>query len=313
MASLSLVAADGLGGVVDQAERPGRQRRRLHALVVDGHDRISVGGSGSDLFRGSNWIAEVDLEVAGGASDRLGGIGGDQRVETQQPGGGNEVRGSIALASGNDDNRLHPPILVHSARQGWRVPYDCAMTAPDTPLVSIDQKALSMLLEVRDREVDAPHLGLVIGVSGVEGDRFTYEMALMRLEDAAAGDHVVTDGVLPVIVPAGDVENLRGATIQMSRDLLKPGLTIENPNSPSPLVNAAGPPPELTGTVAERVVTVVDQAINPAIASHGGFVEVVAVEDQDRVRSPRRRLPGLRHGLGDVVPGDRVHDHPDGP
>ena len=160
------------------------------------------------------------------------------------------------------------------------MPYDYAMTEAETPLVSIDQKALSMLLEVRDREVDAPHLGLVIGVSGVEGDRFTYEMALMRLEDAAAGDHVVTDGVLPVIVPAGDVENLRGATIQMSRDLLKPGLTIENPNSPSPLVNAAGPPPELTGTVAERVVTVVDQAINPAIASHGGFVEVVAVEDQ---------------------------------
>jgi Fe/S biogenesis protein NfuA len=153
------------------------------------------------------------------------------------------------------------------------------MTDPDTPLVSIDEKALSMLLEVRDREVDAPYLGLVIGITGVEGDRFTYEMALMRLEDAAAGDHVVSDGVLPIIVPAGDVENVRGATIRMLRDLLKPGLTIENPNSPSPLVNAVGPPPELTGTVAERVVAVVDQAINPAIASHGGFVEVVAVEE----------------------------------
>jgi len=154
------------------------------------------------------------------------------------------------------------------------------MTDPNTPLVSIDEKALSMLLEVRDREVDAPYLGLVIGVTGVEGDRFTYEMALMRLEDAAAGDHVVTDGALPIIVPAGDAENLRGATIRMSRDLLKPGLTIENPNSPSPLVNAGVPPPELTGSVAERVVAVVDQAINPAIASHGGFVEVVAVEEQ---------------------------------
>ena len=159
------------------------------------------------------------------------------------------------------------------------MPYDCAMADPDSPLISIDEKALSMLLEVRDREVDAPYLGLVIGVTGVDGDRFTYEMALMRIEDAAAGDHVVTDGALPIIVPAGDLESLRGARIQMSRDLLRPGLTIENPNSPSPLVNATGPLPALNGTVAERVVAVVDQRINPAIASHGGFVEVVAVED----------------------------------
>jgi Fe/S biogenesis protein NfuA len=168
------------------------------------------------------------------------------------------------------------------------------MTDPNTPLVSIDDKALSMLLDVRDREVDAPDLGLVIGVTGVEGDRFTYEMALMRLEDAAAGDHVVTGGVLPIIVPAGDVENLRNATIRMSRDLLKPGLTIENPNSPSPLVNAGVPPPELTGSVAERVVAVVDQAINPAIASHGGFVEVVAVED----KTAYVRLGGGCQGCG---------------
>ena len=160
------------------------------------------------------------------------------------------------------------------------MPYDYVVAEPDIPLISIDEKALSMLLEVRDREVDAPYLGLVIGITGIEGDRFTYEMALMRLEDASADDHVVTDGVLPIIVPAGDVESLRGARIQMSRDLLKPGLTIENPNSPSPLVNATGLVPDLTGTAAERVVAVVDQAINPAIASHGGFVEVVAVEDQ---------------------------------
>ena len=160
------------------------------------------------------------------------------------------------------------------------MPYDYFVAEPDIPLISIDEKALSMLLEVRDREVDAPYLGLVIGITGIEGDRFTYEMALMRLEDASAGDHVVTDGALPIIVPAGDVKSLRGARIQMSRDLLKPGLTIENPNSPSPLVNAPGLVTDLTGTTAERVVAVVDQAINPAIASHGGFVEVVAVEDQ---------------------------------
>lgn len=40
-----------------------------------------------------------------------------------------------------------------------------------------------------------------------------------------------------------------------------------------------GPAPVLEGPVAERVVQVVTEMINPAIASHGGVAEVVAVED----------------------------------
>ena len=101
----------------------------------------------------------------------------------------------------------------------------------------------------------------------------------MRVEDAPPEDHVDVHDGFPVIVASEDVENLRGATITMSRDLLAPGMTIDNPNSPSPRIAAEGPVPELTGPVAERVGAVVSTMINPAIAVHGGFVEVVAVED----------------------------------
>ena len=158
--------------------------------------------------------------------------------------------------------------------------YDWAMAVLGAMIISVDEKALAMLLEVRDRESDAPDLGLVVSITGVDGDKFTYEMAFMRIEDAAPDDHVAADGVLPIIVPAGDVETLRGATLRMSTNLLQPGLTIDNPNSPSPTISTDGVAPDLTGTVAEQVVAVVNQAINPAIAAHGGFVEVVAVEDQ---------------------------------
>lgn len=136
-----------------------------------------------------------------------------------------------------------------------------------------------MIRGVREREPDAEDLGLVIGISGIDGTDFTYEMALMRLEDAPPEDHVDVHDDFPIIVASEDVENLRGATITMSRDMLQPGLTIENPNSPSPRIAMEGQLPELTGPVAERVGEVVSTLINPAIASHGGFVEVVAVED----------------------------------
>jgi Fe/S biogenesis protein NfuA len=152
------------------------------------------------------------------------------------------------------------------------------MPVQESTIVSIDDKALAMLLQVRDREPDAADLGLVVGITGVDGDRFTYEMSFMRIDQAAHDDHVATEGALAIIASAGDVETLRGATLMMSTNLLQPGLMIDNPNSPSPTISTDGPPPELTGSIAEQVVTVINQVINPAIASHGGFVEVAAVE-----------------------------------
>lgn len=168
------------------------------------------------------------------------------------------------------------------------------MVSNESTILAIDEKALALLLEVRDREPDAADLGLVVGITGVEGDRFTYEMAFMRIDQAAPTDHVATDGPLPVICSEGDVDNLRGATLAMSKNLLQPGLTIDNPNSPSPKIAAQGQAPDLTGTVAEQVVSTVDRVINPAIAAHGGYVEVVAVED----RIAYVRLGGGCQGCG---------------
>ncbi len=172
--------------------------------------------------------------------------------------------------------------------------YDHAVAVNESTILTIEDKALALLLDVRDREPDAPDLGLVVSITGVDGDRFTYEMIFMRIDQAAPTDHVAPAGPLAVICSAGDVDNLRGATLTMSKNLLKPGLTIDNPNSPSPAISAEGVAPDLSGTTAEQVVSVVDRVINPAIASHGGFAEVVAVED----RIAYIRLGGGCQGCG---------------
>lgn len=172
--------------------------------------------------------------------------------------------------------------------------YDHAVAVNESTILTIEDKALALLLDVRDREPDAPELGLVVSITGVDGDRFTYEMIFMRIDQAAPTDHVAPAGPLAVICSAGDVDNLRGATLTMSKNLLKPGLTIDNPNSPSPAISAEGLAPDLSGTTAEQVVSVVDRVINPAIASHGGFAEVVAVED----RIAYIRLGGGCQGCG---------------
>ena len=136
-----------------------------------------------------------------------------------------------------------------------------------------------MLLEIREREQDADELGLVISVAGVDDGGFKYGTAFMRVDLAAETDLVFDNGSLPVIVSEADVENLTGASLGKSKNLLQPGLTIENPNTPSPAIATGMAQGDLTGSVAEKVIQVIDEAINPSIASHGGSAELVAVED----------------------------------
>ena len=88
---------------------------------------------------------------------------------------------------------------------------------------------------------------------------------------------------------------MRGSTIDLSDSPGGGGLFVRNPQSPSPAVSGAGPSTAApTGPVAERVIHVLDQQINPAIAAHGGHAELVAVEDD----TAYLRLSGGCQGCG---------------
>jgi Fe/S biogenesis protein NfuA len=149
----------------------------------------------------------------------------------------------------------------------------------DSRILTITDAALEKLLEIRSTEPDADDLAFVLAVSGAEGDDFTYTMHMTSLDRLAEDDMLEQHGELPVAMPQASVANLTGASLEMSKNLLNPGLTINNPNSPSPAIQTDGPPPDLTGPVAEQVEHVIRTQINPAIASHGGVIELVAVED----------------------------------
>lgn len=153
------------------------------------------------------------------------------------------------------------------------------MPTVQEPIVSIDEDAIPMLLEIRDREDDAEHLGLVINIQGVHKSVFTYGTAFMRVDEALPTDLIYDNGFLPVIVPEADAPNLQGASLTMSKNATNPGLAIKNPNSPSPPIPEGLVTGDLTGTVAQKVVKVINEAINPSIAAHGGRADLVAVED----------------------------------
>ena len=146
------------------------------------------------------------------------------------------------------------------------------------PVLSITDKALARVLNIISEEPDNDDLALEIRVTGVRDGQFSYELAMIGTQDIPAADHIEAHGQLTVVIPADSVENLSGATLGESRDLLTPGLVVDNPNGPSPRIATDGPPPDLSGPLEQQVVQVLDHQINPSIAAHGGVAELVAIE-----------------------------------
>ncbi len=169
------------------------------------------------------------------------------------------------------------------------------MTTRVEPIITITERARAKILEIRAQESDDEMYALRIDITGISGNSFTYELSFEPLEDAEPEDLVQEDDQLPLIIRESSVEDLRGAVLDLSRDLLNPGLVLDNPNTPSPAIFDPGSPAaDLSGPLAEQVAQLLEQSINPSIAMHGGRADLVGVEDE----TVYLRLSGGCQGCG---------------
>ena len=139
-------------------------------------------------------------------------------------------------------------------------------------------EALERIVEIRDQEPGDDEYGLLIEITGLQGDQFGYALSFVPLGETGGTDHMERHGDLTVIIPSGDTSNMTGAELAMSSNPMTPGLAIENPNNPSPQIPSA-PAGDLSGPLAEQIAQVLDQQVNPAIAAHGGHASLVSEED----------------------------------
>jgi Fe/S biogenesis protein NfuA len=146
-------------------------------------------------------------------------------------------------------------------------------------IVTVTDRARNRALAVRAEEPDGSKLVLFLEVTEPNGFEYGYDLYFDDEGAIRDGDLIQEEGELKVVVPVDSVDKLTGATLDLSQNLLNPGWVVDNPNSPSPAVGGGIKPEELTGTVEERVVQVLDKVVNPAIAMHGGRADLVAVED----------------------------------
>lgn len=143
----------------------------------------------------------------------------------------------------------------------------------DQSIIAISEAARARILEIRSAEPDAADCALWVEIDGRRGPAYAYDLYFIRTAEVGEAVTVEQHGELPVAIPAASVAALRGATLHFDGR----GLSVENPNRPPPEPWWPGD----DASLAERVAAVLEHEINPSIAGHGGWVELVEVEDSD--------------------------------
>jgi Fe/S biogenesis protein NfuA len=150
------------------------------------------------------------------------------------------------------------------------------------PVVSLTPEAHKIVHDALNQEPEPASLALWLEVRGVQSGAFVYDLYFQAIADADEGDQVRAEGDITVVVPAASVDRLRGARLEWS-DEGDGGLVLVNPNTPTVEEAAPGVPPEvlaagISGPLAQRVVNVIEEAVNPAIAGHGGRADLLALD-----------------------------------
>jgi len=144
-------------------------------------------------------------------------------------------------------------------------------------VVTVTERAAAVIAAAIAEEGSAAPLALWVEVTGSQGSEFLYDVYLQELATTGPGDEVVEAHDVVVVIPESSRSQLEGATLDAG---VEGDLVIENPNAPTVVEDLPTFGPEaLTNDLARRVDAVLREQINPAIAAHGGYAELVGVVD----------------------------------
>ncbi|MEC9034591.1 MAG: NifU family protein [Actinomycetota bacterium] len=156
------------------------------------------------------------------------------------------------------------------------VTQETTIETPEGAVMSITPEAMEKVIEVRAEEEESEELVLRISVTGVQGIDYSYDLAFIHSKDLTDSDLQWETNGLTIVVPEDSHTRLVGATLDIPSNSAQGGLVIRNPNRPNPLGDIEHL--ELTGDIPERVQQLLEQRINPALASHGGFATLIGVD-----------------------------------
>ncbi len=138
-------------------------------------------------------------------------------------------------------------------------------------MITLTDGALEVVRSYMD-DSDGEFTALRIGISGGTPLAPDFELTLVGPDDIRESEQKVDVGDLTIVIEEEFVPRLDGATVDFVERVNESGFEVSLAES------AKAAAPALEGPFAERVKTVLDTEINPAIASHGGSITLVGVE-----------------------------------
>jgi Fe/S biogenesis protein NfuA len=133
-------------------------------------------------------------------------------------------------------------------------------------MLQYTDEARDWIAKIIDQQTEKDYV-VRLAVRGRGPGGFQYDMGLEKSDETRSEDVVVDNGVFKTVVDPQSAENLKGATIGLVEHLGQANLKIDNPN------------PLWTDPLALRVQQVLDDEVNPGVASHGGWVQLLDVRD----------------------------------
>jgi Fe/S biogenesis protein NfuA len=160
--------------------------------------------------------------------------------------------------------------------------------------ISLTDQAKEKVLEAIEGQENKKALRIGARTNGTT--QFSYSMRLVENNEIGDDDIVLVLGDLRVVVDQRSAKNLNGASVDFEDRVVRSGFKFDNPNKPEIPTIGEGSRDDLEGSMEERVRTVLDTELNPAVAAHGGRINLVGVKDNKVYLS----FGGGCHGCGMV-------------
>jgi Fe/S biogenesis protein NfuA len=162
------------------------------------------------------------------------------------------------------------------------------MTTVETfDILKLTDEARNVVLDALANEDQSDALALWVEVTGTRGPGYSYDLYFSDRADAPEDAAIGSDGGVTIVVPKASVDRLRGSRLEFAAEG-GGGLVLVNPNVPSPEEMNPGVPATILalgieGPTAVFAMNVLEQSINPSIASHGGRADLVAMDEDKKV------------------------------
>jgi len=134
-------------------------------------------------------------------------------------------------------------------------------------MLTISDKAHEMLLHYSAQAEGGEEMALRVEIVGRGAKGFQYDLQFVGVEESKDDDFELEIRGFQVRIASRSVKYLEGATLDFKETLMGGGFSFDNPN------------PMWLDELSKKVADVIDKNVNPAVASHGGHVDLVGVDN----------------------------------